>query len=306
MSSKRQYGIDSYNVLKTYKNISKINNRNWTLNYSGIDSLPYTGKGQKIAIMDTGVVRHDEFRNNITIRNFIDDKDDECGHGTFVAGEIFASHHLKGVAPESEGFCYKVLYGDARDGNVDKFDFVLSEAIVEAVDNGCGVISMSLGSSIPLQATEEALQYAVEHGVIPCASSGNEGMYGYNFSYPASYVNCISVSSANKMGLPSWFATIGVGANILEQPEISVASLEYYLGCVPNGYGYMQGTSMACPIIAGVALLWREAMKDNLPEKKNILGEFRKWLRKVAQDTNCNGWDNALGYGVLKIKMGDL
>jgi hypothetical protein len=99
------------------------------------------------------------------------------------------------------------------------------------------------------------------------------------------------------------------------KPEIAVASLEYYWGCLPgrSTYGKMIGTSQATPTIAAVALLWREARMAlaaagtrPFPTGANVIKEFRQWLYKVADDTNKNGWDPELGYGVLLLDPGDL
>jgi ABC-type tungstate transport system substrate-binding protein len=65
---------------------------------------------------------------------------------------------------------------------------------------------------------------------------------------------------------------------------------------------------MACPLIAAIALLWREAMqlKGIMPTGSNVLCEFRKWLYRIAKDTNKNGWDATIGYGVLLLNPQDL
>ena len=56
-------------------------------------------------------------------------------------------------------------------------------------------------------------------------------------------------------------------------------------------------------IVAGVALLWRQKMREEntMPQGKDVLKSFREWLRKNSHDTNKNGWDNELGFGVLKL-----
>ncbi len=76
-----------------------------------------------------------------------------------------------------------------------------------------------------------------------------------------------------------------------------------------NKYGKMIGTSMACPMMAGIALLWRQAMREKgaLPKGENVLKEFRGWMQRVATDTNNNGWDGSIGFGVLLLQQdGDL
>lgn len=314
----KKYGIaDKLHVLSSKNAIDATNGeRDWSIINAGIENIPYQGCGERVAILDTGVDKdHKDLIGRVHFINFLPENiiTDNHGHGTFCAGEILANgdkNGVVGVAPKAEAICCKVLYGDARDGNVN-FEEVLCNAIRSAIINKCGVISMSLGFSSPKnKKIEEALNEAVSYGIIPIAASGNDGMKGSKYkSYPASYINCISVSAANEKGMPAWFSTNGVGIIPEEQPEIAVASKEYYWGCVPNSrYGKMIGTSMACPIIAGTALLWREAMqtKGTMPTGSNVLNEFRKWLKIVSIDTNKNGWDSSLGWGVLSIKIGDL
>ena len=291
--------------------------RDWSISHGGFDKLKFKGIGEKVAVLDTGAdINHPDLKGQVETKCFIEGCEeikDTCGHGTFCMGEIVGKedgYGIIGVAPQATGLACKVLYGDGRDNYVFSFDKNLANAIRYSTDNGCGVISMSLGSSYHLPYTSSALEYAVEHGVIPFAASGNEGLFGSPYkSYPASDVNCISVAAANKKDLPAFFSTGGIGYIKEEQPEISVASLEYYWGCLPNNnYGKMIGTSMSCPTAAGVALLWREAMRNRgvTIEGKMVISLFRDWIKRVAKDTNKNGWDSDLGYGVLLLEDGDL
>ena len=114
--------------------------------------------------------------------------------------------------------------------------------------------------------------------------------------------------------MPAWFSTMGT-ADKPGKPEIAVASLEYYWGCAPGltAYQKMIGTSQSTPMIAAVALLWREARaklalegKLAFPTGPAVLSEFRVWLQRVAKDTNKNGWDPELGYGVLLLNPSDM
>lgn len=230
---------------------------------------------------------------------------------TFCTSQIVSKRDgfgIIGVAPEASCFAGRVLYGDGRDRGMYRFEYFLANAINAAVNDGCGVISMSLGSPHKSPIIGKAVDAAVEKGVLLFAAAGNEGMSGSPYkSYPAAFENVISVGSSSALDLPHWYTTSGIGNNRLEQPEASISSVEYYWGCLPgNKYGKMTGTSQACPTLAGVALLWRQAMREKniLPIGKDVLKEFREWLRKNTVDTNNNGWDNILGYGVLKLKNG--
>ncbi|MFW9965480.1 MAG: S8 family serine peptidase [Candidatus Sifarchaeia archaeon] len=301
-----EFGIKKYSVVESQE--SKTS-ENWIVKHGNFDKTNFDGEGEKVAVLDTGVdPDHAEIKGKVTPMCFIKNCQDPIrhfdysNHGTFIIGEIISNN--LGIAPKAECLSAKVLYGDGRDGDLHKFEKDLVSAIQFACYNGCGVISMSFGSPHKSKIVEEALEMAVSLGIIPVAASGNEGMRGSPYkSYPASFDNCISVASANEHDLPSWFSTSGKGDKRLEQPEVAIASLNYHHGILTHDrYGRMMGTSISCPIVAGLALLWRQARKDSMPRGKNVLKEFREWLYKHAEDTNMNGWDNELGFGVLKLE----
>jgi subtilisin family serine protease len=278
--------------------------KNWLINYGNFNKTNFKGEGEKVAVLDTGVdSEHKEIKGKVEALSFIDEfKDpfDYANHGTFIIGEIISEN--MGIAPKSKCISAKVLYGDGRDKEYKNLEKYIAKAIEYAIENKCGVISMSLGIPYKSEIIYNYLDKAVKNGIIPVAAAGNEGVSVTKFkSYPASFDNCISVASANKYGLPSFFSTAGKGNNKLEQPEISIASLKYHHGILTkNRYGKMTGTSISCPIVAGLALLWREKNKGKYSKKENLI-KFREWLKENAHDTNNNGWDNELGYGVLKL-----
>ena len=304
-----KFGVKKFDV------VEENDDENWISDYGNFNKTGFLGDGERVAVLDTGVdPNHLEIKDKVTPMCFITNYQDEIryydysNHGTFMVGEIVSTKF--GIAPNATCLSGKVLHGDGRDGNLYKFEKDLVSAIQFACYNECGVISMSFGIPHKSQIVYDALASAVKMGIIPISASGNEGMQGSPYrSYPASFDNCISVASANKHGLPSWYATSGKKGSHLEQPEIAIASQDYHNGIITgNRYGKMTGTSISCPIVAGLALQWRQARKErgDMPTGKDVLKEFREWLHLNAKDTNNNGWDNELGFGVLKLKSGEL
>jgi subtilisin family serine protease len=300
-----KFGLNKYSVVKS--SVSNDKN-NWLVTNGNFDKTICKGEGEKVAVLDTGVDEsHIEIINKIFPMSFIencDDSYDYSNHGTFIVGEIISDNY--GIAPKSTCLSAKVLHGDGRDGDLHAFEKNVVKAIQYACRNNYGVISMSFGSPHKSALLYDALEEAVSLGIIPIAAAGNEGLRGSPYmSYPASFNNCISVASANEHNLPAWYSTAGKGGTVCEQPEIAIASLNFHYGILPNNkYGKMTGTSISCPIVSGLALLWREKQKINntMPKKEDVLKEFRQWLYDNAYDTNNNGWDNELGFGVLKLK----
>ena len=296
--------------------------RDWAIRHAGLTKFPYKGKGQRVGVLDTGCDKfHQDLDGQVRAVNFIHGNKqepawrDDCGHGTFCTGEIVAKEDGRGIvgaAPQATAFHGRVLYGDKRDYKRTAGRTDIADAIRACVKDGCGVISMSIGGPGANPLIRDALQHAVSAGVIPIAAAGNERVDGSPYaSYPASYPTVVSVASANSENMPAWFSTVGAGRKDVNQPEVAVASLEFYWGCMPGRrtYGKMIGTSMATPLIAAVALLWREARMKAIkpfPTGEDVLKEFRTWLHRVANDTNKNGWDPELGYGVLLLEDGEL
>ncbi|MFI7678815.1 type VII secretion-associated serine protease mycosin [Actinophytocola sp. NPDC049390] len=160
-----------------------------------------TGKGQKVAVIDTGVTPHDYFQNRLEGGgDYVVKKDrgllDCDGHGTEVAGIIAAnpkneSIGFRGIAPDagivsirqsSANYEYKnpETNQSSAAGNLG----TLAQAIVRAANTpGVTVINMSVDSCRPASAGEifdperqvqAALRYAVEErDVVPVASAGN-------------------------------------------------------------------------------------------------------------------------------------
>ena len=318
---------DNWRILKSSSCLQKTERVDWVLTNAGLSDLPYKGKGQLVGVLDTGCDDgHKDLKGNVKFVDFVSEKrvsrPDTSGHGTFVTGQIVAKENgvgVVGVAPEANALSCRVIFGDINDIYRRNIESDLAKAIRHCADSGCKVINMSLGGAKASREILDAINYAVKMGVIPVAAAGNERMQGLPFrSYPASFENVISVSSANKKGMPAFFSSIGVGGESScknTQPEIAVASLEFYHGCLPrpnksakSPYGVMIGTSMAAPIISGALLLWLEALNDSgisFPPEK-MLEEARKWLRRVAVDTNQNGWDPELGFGVFLDPKWDL
>ncbi|MFW9965422.1 MAG: S8 family serine peptidase, partial [Candidatus Sifarchaeia archaeon] len=215
-----EFGVSEYSVVEQGE--SESEEEVWLIENGNFDKTNYKGKGEKVAVLDTGVdPNHPEIKGKVTPMCFIEGCQDPiryfdyANHGTFIVGEIVSKG--MGIAPEAECLSAKVLYGDGRDGNLHQFEKNVIAAIQYACYNGCGVISMSFGSPHKSKIVYEALEMAVSMGIIPVAAAGNEGLRGSPYkSYPASFDNCISVASANKHNLPSWYSTSGKGDNHLE------------------------------------------------------------------------------------------
>ncbi len=165
-----------------------------------------TGKGVKIAVIDTGIDYHhpDLSRNYRGGYDFVDNDDDpmeasdirgsETLHGTHVAGVIAANGKLKGVAPEAEIIAYRAL-GPTGMGTSEQVIAAIEKAIEAKVD----IINLSLGNTIngPDWPTSLALNKAVESGIVAVTSSGNSGPKVWTVGSPGTSEKAISVGASS-------------------------------------------------------------------------------------------------------------
>jgi subtilisin family serine protease len=196
------------------------------------------------------------------------------GHGTHCAGNVAAKGQngkgISGVAPNAQIMALRFI---GNKGGTTA-DAVL--AIKYAVDNGARVLSNSWGSEgeDPAdgdnnQALKDAVQYAADHNVLFVAAAGNghQGK-GYdndtdaNPGYPASYPhdNIISVAAIDVNNNFGSFSNWGRQTVDIAAPGVKVFSTtvtgKYSDQVIPLLGANWDGTSMACPHVAGAAALY--------------------------------------------------
>lgn len=242
-----------------------------------------------VAIIDDGIdLNHVDLKNQIVSHYNIvkGTKFTKGEHGTHVAGIVAGVANNKtggaGVAPKT-----KIMAIDVFDG-----DFALISDIVaginKAVDSGADVINMSLGSYQPSEALEKAVQYAHSKGVVVVAAAGNDAIKEKH--YPAAYKNVISVASTTYLDKQSEFSNYG------STIDLAAPGTEIFSTLPNNNYGWMSGTSMASPVVAGVAAL----LKAKEPSLKNT--EIADRLFLTAKDLGTKGKDVKFGNGRVNAK----
>ena len=244
-------------------------------------------------------------------------KPDDSGHATHCAGIIAAVNNngigvssVAGGTGKNDGV--KIMSCQVFSGDKKPTPMLSAEAIKYAADMGASIISCSFGyrggsilsdkafrNAAGIQA--DAIDYFeasknndVLDGGIAVFSSGNEALpYA---EYPGALHEIISVSAFGPDYLPAYYTNYGPGCNIAAPGgDILLAPSsggDLYasgiLSTLPSevnkgkDYGYMQGTSMACPHVAGVAALGIARLKQL--GKTMTAKKFKEQLVTSAND----------------------
>jgi len=152
-------------------------------------------------------------------------------------------------------------------------------------DAGASVVSMSFGRvGDPSIIERQAYQGFYDDGMLFVAAAGNHGESdGFLPSYPASYPSVMAVAAIDQ------FKNVAPFSAYHDQVEISGPGVGV-LSTVPgDSWEYLDGTSMACPHVSGVAaLVW-----SRFPELTNV--ELRNVLTASAEDLGVPGRDTDFG-----------
>ena len=230
----------------------------------------YDGQKTKLELLEKGP---ENYRQNIVKDNYNDPLDRYYGnndvmatgadHGTHVAGIIGAIRTNKvgmsGVADNVELMILRAV----PDG--DEHDKDIANAIRYAVDNGAWVINMSFGKSFSPEKkwVDEAVKYAESKNVLLVHAAGNDSKnIDTEDNFPSgnldddtlrSFSNWITVGASGSTidGLAAGFSNYGK-----REVDVFAPGVEIY-STLPGGnkYGKQDGTSMASPVVAGLAAL---------------------------------------------------
>lgn len=226
-----------------------------------------------------------------------DVKGPDAFHGTHVAGIIAANRSndlgMKGVANHVRIMAVRAVPdGDERDKDV-------ANAIRYAVDNGASIVNMSFGKGFsPYEKeVEKAIKYAEKHDVLLVHAAGNDGQ---DNDEEANYPNATYDKKKSLFGKKKASNWIEVGALSWQGGEDMVASFSNYgrtkvdvfapgyeiYSTAPDGeYKQASGTSMASPVVAGVAAVIKSYFPSlKAKELKSILTHSaRPYMGKVRK-----------------------
>lgn len=271
-----------------------------------------TGRGQLIAVIDTGVAPHPRLDGRlIGGGDYLADGDglEDCdGHGTAVAGLIAATpgpDGVAGMAPAAKLLSIRqfsrvvAATGPGGPGRNAGDTGTLAAAIVRAVQAGATVINISgAGCTPPRQAEaggnelRSALQFAARSDVVVVAAAGNRGVGGCDgpgvVPLPAWYdTEVLSVGAVGPGNRPASFTNPGPWVDVAA-PGVGLRSLTVDGGTTTAG---VEGTSFAAAWVAGLAALVRERFPELTASQvvNRILATARPLVDREQE----------VGYGVI-------
>ena len=243
----------------------------WGLQATKVVNCCRTGRGVKLAVLDTGFdLTHPDFEGrSVTTKSFVagEEVQDGHGHGTHCIGTATGAkcppvQPRYGIAHEAEIFAGKVLSNAGSGG-----DAGILAGIEWALENGCAVISMSLGArTSPGQAHsvvfERVAKRVLEAGTLIVAAAGNESSRPGSINPVGHPANCPSIMAVAAVDVEDGIARFSNGGLNADGGQVDIAGpgvAVYSSWTMPLRYRTINGTSMATPHVAGIAALHAEA-----------------------------------------------
>ena len=236
----------------------------------------------------------------------------DASHGTHVSGIIAGLPHGNEV---QYGVAHKVAKimtvravpdGDERDKDV-------ANAIRYAVDNGAKILNMSFGKAVSpgKKHVWEAMKYAEKKGVLLVKAAGNDNQnIGENEYFPTNFMKqsdekpfvsnmiVVGASTNNSQNLRARFSNYNG-----KMVDVFAPGQEIYSTVPDAKYEYLQGTSMASPVVAGAAAVLWAYMPSLTPQqiKEALVKTVNKSTVNANVDSSANFDQISVAGGVIDL-----
>jgi subtilisin len=243
----------------------------WGLQVTRVPSSRFSGKGIRVAVLDTGVdLGHPDLAGrNITSQSFVPGQivQDGHGHGTHCIGTACGPRQPGRLPRYGIAFNSEIHAGKVLSNQGSGTDAQILGGIEWAIKNKCAVVSMSLGAPVELgqpfsPVFEQVGRRALTAGTLIIAAAGNDSQRPQRIApvgHPANCPSIMAVGALDKNLRVSFFSSGGLnpqGGKIdIAAPGRDVRSSWPR----PALYNTISGTSMATPHVAGIATLLAEA-----------------------------------------------
>lgn len=248
----------------------------WGLLATDVVKSRFSGQSIKIAVLDTGFdLTHPDFvGREITTKNFVGDNTafhDGVGHGTHCVGTAAGPLHpgsgpRYGIAYQAQIFVGRVLDDTGQGG-----DSNILQGIDWAIENGCELVSLSLGAPWVAgdppysQAYEQAAQRALAAGCLLVVAAGNDAdnpQFVGAVGTPGNSPSVLTVAAIDRtLATASFSNRVKVDAPGVKGPDLAGPGVDVYSSwpVAVGTYNTISGTSMATPHVTGIAAVYAEA-----------------------------------------------
>jgi len=278
----------------------------WGIHAINVNNSSYTGKGVKIAVLDTGFdFTHPDFTGRtIHRKSFAGTRqaNDKEGHGTHCAG--IAGGGRKGRDGARYGVAYgaRLFIGKILDDGGEGTDGQALAGVEWALEKGCQVISMSFGAPVeegqPHSVIfEQVAQTAMASNCLLIAATGNESDHTEGLTVPVNHpANCPSVIAVGALTPAMEVADYSCAGMDGTGGQVDIAAPGDHILSIKPGGGYRRetGTSMATAFVAGVAaLLWEQYPK---------MGAGDIWVKLIQQARRLSLPASEIGGGLVYVR----
>ena len=289
----------------------------------GCDHVSYTGRRIHVVYLDTGVCFHPDLKDRIEgFHDFVGNGTepyDDNGHGTHVvgclAGDGRISHgRYRGIAPESRIWSGKIL-DHAGNGELSSLLKAMEWVITLLDDHPIHIVNISVGAGNLKDSPEfryltELIQFLVDKDVFIFCAAGNFSSDVHMISILGKLEGVVTVGChegglwQGRSDLCQNYSCLGdpKAKVIMRKPDL-VAPGTDIISCnvhyritgnrVWNAYCKKSGTSMATPIAAGAAALY----KEKFPE--STVHDYKIALANSCEDLGLPFYKQ--GFGMLNI-----
>ncbi len=276
-----------------------------------IENVKFGGEGVCVAFIDTGISNHPDFllgKNRIKFfKDFIAERKesyDDNGHGTFVAGVCagcgaMSGFKFSGIAPRADIVSLKALNADGESG-ANKILSAMEWIFDNHKKQNIKVVCMSfgsepLGTNDPIMIGAEALW---KEGVVVVAAAGNSGPDYQTIKSPGISSKIITVGGVDD----NRYDEISFNPNFFEiadfssrgpamkkfKPDLVAPSVDIVSCAIDKPYTFLSGTSVATPMIAGLACLMFEKNKNLSPDE--IKNKLLSCCKPLGFERNLEGF----------------